>query len=240
MKNTDKDEDIILKIPNSKKTSDNKEKTDNISLSCKKGTPIVIIGANGSGKTSFSMKIEELNDPYYKRHYEQNDATKKLLVQRISAQKSLVIPETISVQNTEAAFSELYYNGITHNRESKYQYNPHNIIISDYTAVLSLLFAKNNDELQSEHNQIKYNEKTVTPNNVCQTVTDKANEIWKKIFPNRDISFDKNNITMKFSDKKYKGKEMSDGERALLYMICQVLVLKKNSVLIRGFGHDCG
>lgn len=37
---------------------------------------------------------------------------------------------------------------------------------------------------------------------------------------------------MKYQDVRYHGKEMSDGERVMLYMICQVLVLKPNSLLI--------
>ena len=58
------------------------------------GTPVVILGANGAGKTRFGVKIEELND---KRINHNNVEDSALLVQRISAQKSLTIYDTISL-----------------------------------------------------------------------------------------------------------------------------------------------
>ncbi len=57
------------------------------------GKPVVLLGANGAGKTRFSIKIEELNDPTFNNW----NAQESVLIHRISAQKSLSIQESISI-----------------------------------------------------------------------------------------------------------------------------------------------
>lgn len=56
--------------------------------------------------------------------------------------------------------------------------------------------------------------------------------IWNKLLPHRKIDLSGNGIHVLFNKTKYHGKEMSDGERVILYMICQVLLQRENTLLI--------
>ena len=48
------------------------------------GKPIVLLGANGAGKTRLSVKIEEVNDPRFSKA----NANSTMPIHRIAAQKS--------------------------------------------------------------------------------------------------------------------------------------------------------
>ena len=67
-------------------------------------------------------------------------------------------------------------------------------------------------------------------------VTDKLQRIWKMIFPHRDILIEDGKILASLNKDgeliKYKGKEMSDGERVVLYLIAQVLCVPQNKIII--------
>jgi len=63
------------------------------------GKPVVLLGANGAGKTRFSIRIEELNDPRFKWW----NAEESILIHRISAQKSLSISQSISILDNESS-----------------------------------------------------------------------------------------------------------------------------------------
>lgn len=77
-----------------------------INLPTKKGQPntnpgielqqIVVIGANGAGKTRFGANIEEKNH---------------LITHRISAQKSLSIPNIVRPKSIEVARNEFFVGG---------------------------------------------------------------------------------------------------------------------------------
>ena len=67
------------------------------------------------------------------------------------------------------------------------------------------------------------------------TVIDKLMEIWNSIFPQRNLLFEDSKFyaheVIKPSEK-YSANQMSDGERAVLYLASQVLAIPKNKTLI--------
>ena len=96
---------------------------------------IVLIGANGSGKTRLGVRVEELTQDTHRVH-------------RISAQKALNIPDFAEVKNLEQAENELIFG-----RSDQYTTNqfkmitrwgkkPVTFLLDDYSKLLSLLFAK--------------------------------------------------------------------------------------------------
>lgn len=197
------------------------------------GKPVVLIGANGSGKTRFSVKIEELNDYMFNSNQINFE---ELLVHRISAQKSLTINENISILDNESAKKNLYYGNsksYVPKKEFRYQRQPATFLLDDYSKVLSLLFSQANFQLQEAHAEDRkaINEKKPRPE-LITTVVERATTIWNEILPHREIDLTENSVHVIYNNKKYHGKEMSDGERVILYMICQVLVVRKNSLLI--------
>ena len=197
------------------------------------GKPIVVLGANGAGKTRFSVKIEELNDPTFSRR---GSRIENSHIHRLSAQKSLTIASTISIFDHESSERNLFLGNSDLGAAKtlfRYQNNPATQLVNDYQQALSLLFSEAQLELQREHEELKRcceeGRNVVKP---TETVVDKAQRIWNTILPHRTIDLSGNGVHVHFKDQKYHGKEMSDGERVMLYMICQALVVRPNSLFI--------
>jgi len=197
------------------------------------GKPVVLLGANGAGKTRFSVRIEELNDSMFDNSQIENE---KLLVHRISAQKSLTISNSISILDNESATKDLFYGGTDNyvfKRSYRFNSNPATYLLNDYDKALSLLFSQENLQLQKAHSADKKAE-ALHKNRpeLITTVVERATSIWNEILPHRKIDLSGNGVHIFYNEKKYHGKEMSDGERVMLYMICQALVVRENSLLI--------
>ncbi len=196
------------------------------------GKPVVVLGANGAGKTRFSVKIEELNDAKYNTW----NRDQQLLVHRISAQKSLSIAESISTYDLDSSKQSLFVGDANqHATKVSYRYgsNPVTGLLNDYEKALSLLFAENNAQLQAAHEADvdAYRNGRERPAPVV-SVIETATSIWNDLLPHRRIDLSGNGVHIQHNGTRYHGKEMSDGERVMLYMISQVLVLKPHSVLI--------
>ena len=195
------------------------------------GKPVILLGANGSGKTRFSVKIEELNDPAFNSGQLENSH-----IHRLSAQKSLTISTSISIFDYESSERNLFLGNpeqYANKMGYRFQSNPVTNLLNDYQQALSLLFSEAQIELQREHDEAK---KCITEGKTIpapeETVVDKAQRIWNTLLPHRTIDLSGNGVHVNYNNQKYHGKEMSDGERVMLYMICQALVIKPNSLFI--------
>ena len=195
------------------------------------GKPIVLLGANGAGKTRFSVRIEEQNDPAFN-----SNQLEKSHIHRLSAQKSLTISTSIPIYDHESSERNLFLgNAESSAGKSYYRFhrNPITNLLNDYQFALSLLFSEAQRELQDEHNKAKkrYNEGQPI-SKPSDTVVDRAQRIWNTLLPQRTIDLSGNGVHVEFNGQRYHGKEMSDGERVMLYMICQALVIKPSSLFI--------
>jgi ABC-type cobalamin/Fe3+-siderophores transport system ATPase subunit len=197
------------------------------------GIPVVLLGANGSGKTRFGVKLEELND---KRMNEPDVGETELLIQRISAQKSLSIQDTITLLDYDSAHRNAYLGTAEFHFPkiaSKYQLQPATHLVDDFNKTLTFLFAKNNKELEDAHQEDREaSEKGVTRPPVITTIVERVTQIWNELLPKRRVDLSGSGVHAIMNGEKYHGKEMSDGERVILYMICQALLLPQGSVLI--------
>ena len=206
---------------------------DNKAQSFECGKPVVILGANGAGKTRFGVKIEELNDVMFNSV---SHIPEKLLVHRISAQKSLSINNSILVPDNESATRSLFYGSPDYHatkRGFRFGSQPATLLLNDYDKVLSLLFSKSNLQLEEAHlKDIESQRENQDRPEIITTVVEKATQIWNKLLPHRQIDLTGNGVHVIHQGSKYHGKEMSDGERVMLYMICQALVLPPKSLLI--------
>lgn len=196
------------------------------------GKPVVVIGANGAGKTRFSVKIEEMNDPAFSSSHQ----FEKSHIHRLSAQKSLTISTSIPIYDYDSSKRNLFFGGseeYVYKNGSRFQHQPVTSMLNDYQHALSLLFAEAQKELQNEHNTakrcIEEGKSIPAPS---ETVVDKAKRIWDTLLPHRTIDLSGNGVHVNYNAEKYHGKEMSDGERVMLYMICQALVVKPHTLFI--------
>ncbi|NEN89599.1 MAG: AAA family ATPase [Okeania sp. SIO3H1] len=211
-----------------------KGKSENEPLECSEA--VVIIGANGSGKSRLGRWIEE--------HQESSQ-----VVHRISAQKNLDFSEYVSLTSMEKAINEVLFGISTipqgwgelqtkRTQRWKAINRPELSVASmldDYDKVLSLLFAKENNR-NSEYvhlvreMQNKGNYQTPT---ISDSPIDVIQRIWKDILPHRKLVIENDKVTAAISNSDtYHGREMSDGERVALYLMAQCLCVPNDSILI--------
>jgi energy-coupling factor transporter ATP-binding protein EcfA2 len=185
---------------------------------------IVIVGANGSGKTRLGVWIEEQHQQHK-------------IVHRISAQKALNIPESATLKNLQQALDDLLFGspvqvqGIAWTKNNyRWGRNPANFLLNDFDQLLSLLFAKTNERDRLHTQQTKEQQTYIE---VAESPIDTIVKIWSTLMPHRSISFvDGKVLVQKEGEANYHGKELSDGERVVLYLIGHCISAPDDSIII--------
>jgi len=188
---------------------------------------LIIIGANGSGKSKLGAWIE------------QQDMEN---THRVGAQRALSFGEYIQLKSYEQAENLLLY-GQEKKEISKGMRWEHGNkmttkLLSDYENVLAALIAMKNNQNDVFIKDCKRRESLGQQhNNTPETVVDKLQKIWHNVFPQRDVEFDDAKVTAFISDpdgqrKPYPGHDMSDGERVGLYLIAQCLCIPAHKTII--------
>ena len=161
---------------------------------------IILIGANGAGKTRLGVWIEQ-------------KLQEQITVHRISAQKALNIPDYATIKTLEQAEKELLYggesnNGITWTKtHRRWGGNPTTYLLNDFDKLLSLLFAKTS-ERDSIHTRQTKETQTYIP--VPDAPIDIIVKIWSELMPHRVISFlDGKVLIRKQGSDDYHGKLLS-------------------------------
>jgi predicted ATPase len=191
---------------------------------------LVIVGANGSGKSRLGVRIEENQENTL----------------RISAQRSLIFKDEIDVRSLSAAESYHrygYYNSepgwdeiqrINHaknqKRSSRWGNRPEAHLLSDFDHVLSVVIA--HEHAQSL--QFKHDYKAgARPAEYPVSKLDRVLHVWREVMPHRDIEISDNKVyANNNTDEKFHGLGMSDGERVCFYLIAQAICAPENGLLI--------
>jgi ABC-type dipeptide/oligopeptide/nickel transport system ATPase component len=187
---------------------------------------IVLLGANGAGKTRMSVWIDE-NNP-------------ELSIHRISAQKSLRMPEYVSPTELEKAKDKFLY-GTTNSdknwlktygkKNNRWGNEPEIHMLNDYQPLMEFLMTENFEK------SIEYREKHKEGNQQFdnETKLEKIKKIWEKVITHRKLQICAGKIEVKSiegSSDKYNGNAMSDGERAIFHFIAEVVSAQPNSLII--------
>lgn len=187
---------------------------------------IVLIGANGSGKTRMSVWIDE-NNP-------------ELNIHRISAQKSLTMPQSVSPSELSSATEKLLFgttsdnkswlktNGKKHNRWGN---APEVHMLDDFQALMEFLMT------ESYEKSIEFREKhkngDVQFDN--ETRLEKVKLIWEQVITHRKLQVCAGKIEVTNDTgtiSRYNGSGMSDGERAIFHFIGEVVCASPDSLII--------
>lgn len=191
---------------------------------------IIIIGANGSGKSKLGAWIEQ-QDP--------------LNIHRIGAQRSLNFKENISLKSYSEAEDIILYgmtNADKYARETKvYRWNHGKDyttkLIDDFEDVLAALIALTaniNAEYVKDCKKAEKEGKEKPPTR--PTAIDKLINVWNDVFPQRKLQVKDSKFLTYFeyneANFEYSSNQMSDGERAVLYLAAQVLCVPENKTLI--------
>ena len=176
-------------------------------------TNYVIIGANGSGKSSFAR------------------FTKKILGKNIviiSAQKIFYLTKITSVSIGKSHREEvwkfqqddkLYKDKRFDSQVQNDLGNVYNSLVEDYNECANAYFKENKD------NSVKTERKITT--------LEKVIELWNSILIHRKMDYENGELNI-FTEEneKYPFMDLSDGEKAVFYYISHILLAKEDSYII--------
>ena len=188
------------------------------SIEVETGRSIVIIGANGSGKTRLGVQVE---------------ANVKSVL-RISAHKSLALNRAVQLTSLDRAEKSLRFGdpegSEAHKHGQRWGNNPAVHQLNDFDALLQRLFAEHNRTAIDFLALAEKDRATPVPTSRLRQL--KA--IWDGLLSHRVLELREATIevTVKTGGQSYAGSDMSDGERAIFYFLGQCLVAPTNSVIV--------
>ena len=191
-------------------------------LTLEAGKTTIIIGANGSGKTRLAVYLEEQLGE--KAH-------------RIAAHRALSLNPNVDKIPEAKARQYLSYgismNGISITDRKYYRWDNKapTILLNDFDRLLQYLFAQQNN-LAVENNQKLNRDEEITNS---KTKLDILQEVWERLLPLKKLHITADNIRVSstsIESADYSASEMSDGERAVFYILGQVLSANEDSILI--------
>ncbi|WP_371060369.1 AAA family ATPase [Rhodosalinus sp. 5P4] len=197
--------------------------TDKIQFVVAPGESVVLVGANGAGKTRLGVHIER-------------QVKKPAHCHRIAAQRALTLNTKIPAKNLETALRELHYGHPDSSKESqkeitRWQNKPATALLNDYDKLLAALFA-DETEVSVRYRQEKRRDPD-TPE--VESKLDLLKAAWDRLLPHKQLDIGGNNLKIKASDSDhapYDAGELSDGERVIFYMFGQTLLSPENSLII--------
>lgn len=183
---------------------------------------ILFIGANGSGKTRLGTWIELGKKQSAKVH-------------RISAQKSLTMPDTTTPMSIDMAERNLLFGSLE--REDlveHYRWNkrPATSALNDYEKLMVYLFSDETEENAKFKAACVQTKERIEP---PRTKIDQVKEVWETVLPHRQLVIGGLKVETQVRDNKdaiYKSSDMSDGERVIFYLIGQCLAAPKDGIII--------
>lgn len=192
---------------------------------------LVIIGANGSGKSRLGIKIEESTTNSH----------------RIGAQRSLVFAEEIAVRSANVAESfvqfgtysaepswnedQRHQNAKKNRRSNRWGSRPESHLLSDFDYVLTLLVAYEYAQNAEFKKQFKGG---THPPKYPTSHLDRVQRVWNLVMPHRQIEIVDNRLQASHSSAAatYHAIGMSDGERVAFYLIAQAMCVPKDALII--------
>ena len=194
----------------------------NLELTLKAGKTTIIIGANGSGKTRLAVYLEEQLGE--KAH-------------RIAAHRALSLNPNIEKISEAKAKQGLFYGNpewakdISQRKSARWNNKSSTYLLNDFDRLLTYLFAQQNNLAVENHQKSKRGEEITN----SETKLDILQEVWERLLPTKKLRITADDIRVSsigIESADYSASEMSDGERAVFYILGQVLSANEDSILI--------
>lgn len=181
---------------------------------------VIIVGANGAGKSKLGAWIEQKD---WKN------------VHRIGAQRNLNFNQNIHLKSYSEAEETVLYGGPNRSdKELRWDWGKYTTrLLNDFEDVLAALIASQNNAANDYIDLCRKCDVNGNPKPpVPITPKDKLLDVWSTIFPQRTLILEDCQFFANLDADKYAATEMSDGERAVLYLASQVLCVPENKILI--------
>ena len=186
------------------------------------GSSLIFVGANGGGKTRLAVQIEKTN---------------LANVHRISAHRSLALNPAAPKISERLARNGLKFgyahegSGVDHKSGQRWgneKWATH--LLADFDFVIQGLFAEQSNTALATHNAVHAG----SQDEPKQTKLQALMSIWQRLLPHREliVTGDDLNVRTTGATDQYSASEMSDGERAIFYLIGQTLLADENTLLI--------
>ena len=184
------------------------------------GTSVVIVGANGGGKTRLAVHIENVL---------QQSA------HRISAHRALALNPSVAKISERMALSGLrtgyvQEENIAHRIGQRWQGKMAVSLLNDFDFLVQALFADQANKSLETHQRVRAGDRGPAH----PTKLERLQAIWLQLLPHRllNISGDDIQVSAPGSGVQYQAADMSDGERAIFYLIGQTLAAADCSMLV--------
>ena len=174
---------------------------------------VVIIGANGSGKSSFSRNISTV-------------LGKSIVI--ISAQKIFQYQRLQDIPIDDNTLNEVrnFQQSEKMCKDSDFAYSLQNDMQHLIQALISNYIQTSTQFYENRNKQ--------NPNQNIITILEQVFKLWHEIIPHRELFYDnKGNIKVKGADcEEYDFIQLSDGEKAVFYYASHILLARENSYII--------
>jgi ABC-type cobalamin/Fe3+-siderophores transport system ATPase subunit len=185
------------------------------------GSSVVIVGANGGGKTRLAVLIED---------------NLQLSAHRISGHRALSlntatpkISERLAVLGLRTGHASANAE-LAHRPGNRWHSQAATALLNDFDFLIQALFADQTNRALKTHQKVRAGETGPAE----PTKLERLVEIWGRLLPHRQLHLSGDNIQVSIqgSSNLYSASDMSDGERAIFYMIGQTLMADTNVLLI--------
>ncbi|MFO6463976.1 AAA family ATPase [Jannaschia sp. KMU-145] len=201
--------------------------SESLAVEIDPGQTVIFVGANGGGKTRLAVHIENnLNDAAH----------------RVSAHRALSMNPEVQKISERQALSGLRFGDtgnarrdadVRNRRLRRWGNKSATHLLNDFDYLIQALFADQSNTSLKAYRRHKPGADH-SEDSFEITKFDKLLKIWNRLLPHRQLHISGDNITVSAGGvgETYPASEMSDGERAIFYMIGQALVAAEGTVLI--------
>lgn len=195
--------------------------SDPVVITLEQGTSAVFVGANGSGKTRLAAYIEK--DLGEHAH-------------RISAHRALTLNPEVPKINEINALNGLRFGHannagqLAHRQSNRWGNKVAVALLNDFDFLIQALFAEQSRTALDTHKNVRAG----SAREAKLTKFERLQTIWEHLLPHRELEISGDDVQVRVpgSTDLYSAAEMSDGERAIFYLIGQTLVAAENSLLV--------
>jgi ABC-type branched-subunit amino acid transport system ATPase component len=183
------------------------------------GAGAVFVGANGAGKTRLAVEIEKSLGE--KAH-------------RIGAHRALALNPEVPKISEEAAMRGLRFGNqhesfeLVHREGTRWKEHAAVHLLNDFDFLLQALFAEQGNRALKTHAAARSGSLGV----VVSTRLEQLKAMWERLLPTRTLLLSGDRVDVSAGGTPYSAAEMSDGERAVFYMLGQALMAPANAVLV--------
>ena len=186
------------------------------------GSSAVFVGANGGGKTRLAVWLESHLGSKAHRISAHRALTLKSNVPKINERHALLGLRTGAA--TDEATVGIYRSG------HRWHGNEATSLLNDFDFLVQALFADQANKALITHQKNRKGDHSLADPTKFESLV----SIWEQLLPDRrlHISGDDITVTAPGSEVSYSASDLSDGERAIFYMIGQTLTAADDSLLI--------